>query len=95
MLFCLIHRSVRTKDKPYASCVLVILVMLMIDTLHQSTLISLPKVVVYRFFPLCPYLYIAGSSLQVQSPFVCSPVKGRVGDSIPSYPPVGNKGTQR
>lgn len=35
-------------------------------------------------------LYIAGSSLQVQSPAVCSPAEGRGGGGTPSHPPVGN-----
>lgn len=38
------------------------------------------------FFPL-PHLYTSGSSLQVQSPLMCSPMKGREGDGIPSSPP--------
>lgn len=34
------------------------------------------------------YLYIAGSSLQLQSPAACSPVKDTGGESILVYPPV-------
>lgn len=97
--FCIvIHRSLRRPidrklNKLHVSYAVVILGILKIYTLQQSPRSKILMIV--YIFCICPYLYIAGSSLQVQSPFECSPAKGRVGGSIPFDPPVGSEGAQK